>query len=168
MVSNEALGSGRLRILVTGAAGLVGRELCGVLAGRGHAVLALLHSSRTLDRNDGTPIQAVPYDGTMAGGTVAVLGGDVTAEHFGLAPAISAALAAKLDLIVHCAAVTAFNLPDAAYERVNIGRHRAGPRLRRPATPGPAAPRQHRLCLRHGGGRGGGGAASGDRLQQRL
>jgi uncharacterized protein YbjT (DUF2867 family) len=33
----------RRRILVTGASGLIGSELCGQLVERGHAVIALVH-----------------------------------------------------------------------------------------------------------------------------
>ncbi len=121
MTLNAASDAGRLRILVTGAAGLVGRELCGVLAGRGHAVVALLHRSRRLERTDGASISARPYDGAPASGTVSVLDGDVTAERFGLDTAASRALAAGLDLVIHCAAVTAFNLPLSTYDRVNVG-----------------------------------------------
>jgi nucleoside-diphosphate-sugar epimerase len=112
---------GRLRILVTGAAGLLGRELCGVLAGRGHGVVALLHRSRMLERNDGTAIPIRPYGEATVGGTIATLDGDVTAERFGLDPAVSIDLATELDLVVHCAAVTAFNLPQPTYDRVNVG-----------------------------------------------
>ena len=126
MAFDAALGSGRLRILVTGAAGLVGRELCGALAERGHSVVALRHRSRTLERNDGVPIPSRPYDGSPGFGTVAVLDGDVSSEGFGLAAAVSSALAASLDLIVHCAAVTAFNLPQATYDRVNVAEIVAG------------------------------------------
>ncbi len=110
-----------LHILVTGASGLVGRELCGVLAARGHAVVALLHRGRTLQRNDGAAIPTQPYDGAPQGGVVALLDGDVTEARFGLAPAISGEIAARLDLVVHCAAATAFNLPEATYRRVNVG-----------------------------------------------
>jgi nucleoside-diphosphate-sugar epimerase len=121
MASDAASGSGQQRILVTGASGLVGRELCGVLAERGNAVVALLHRRRTLQRNDGTAIPTRRYDGAPRPGIVAVLDGDVTAEHFGLAPLVSSALAAGLDLVVHCAAVTDFNLAPATYDRVNVG-----------------------------------------------
>ncbi len=110
-----------LRILVTGASGLLGRELCGVLAGRGHGVMALLHRNRALTRNDGRAIPVRDSAGAPLPGTVSVLDGDVTAERFGLDPARSSMVAAGLDLVVHCAAVTAFNLPDTDYDRVNIG-----------------------------------------------
>lgn len=129
MTFDAALRRGRLRILVTGASGLVGREMCGVLADRGHAVVALLHRSRTLERNDGAAISTRPFDGASqgaphgasGGGVVTVLDGDVTAERFGLAAPVADALAASVDVIVHCAAVTAFNLPRSTYDRVNVG-----------------------------------------------
>lgn len=110
-----------LRILVTGAAGLIGRELCAVLADRGHAVAALVHRSRTLARNDGTPLALRSWDGAFLPGTIAVVAGDVAESQLGLPPVAAAALSQGLDLIVHCAAVTGFALPPATYARVNAG-----------------------------------------------
>jgi len=121
MITNEYQQPARLRILVTGASGLIGREMCGILADRGHSVIALLHHSHTLRRNDGAAIPTMPFDGTSRTGFVAVLHGDVTAEHFGLTPPMASALMAGVDVIIHCAAVTAFNLPQPTYDRVNVG-----------------------------------------------
>ena len=117
--------SDALRILVTGAAGLVGRELCGVLAERGHAVVGLVHRSRTLERNDGSAVPtrttaASPGGGAAEAGVVVLLGGDVTQERFGLDGEAAAALASGLDLVVHCAALTGFSLSEEVYERVNV------------------------------------------------
>lgn len=110
-----------LRVLVTGAAGLIGRELCAVLADRGHGVAALVHRSRTLARNDGTPLALRGWDGAVLPGTIAVVAGDVAEPQLGLPPDTAAALSRGLDLVIHCAAVTGFALPPATYTRVNTG-----------------------------------------------
>ena len=44
-----------LRILVNGAGGLLGSELSGTLAERGHAVVAMLYCSTAMHRNDYLP-----------------------------------------------------------------------------------------------------------------
>ena len=49
-----------MRILVTGAGGLLGRELTGHLAERGHGIVALQHRNTLLRRNDGRPLPACP------------------------------------------------------------------------------------------------------------
>ena len=105
---------------MTGAAGLLGQELCGALAARGHGVVALVHRSRRLECG-GVAIPSRPYDGAAERAGVAMLDGDVTAEGFGLAASTAREIAAGLDLIVHCAASTAFNLAEREYERVNVG-----------------------------------------------
>ncbi|WP_428376932.1 SDR family oxidoreductase [Lichenicoccus sp.] len=111
-----------MRILVTGAAGLIGAELVGRLADRGHSVIGLVRKSRTLDRNDRTPLITEPWTGVApAGGRIAVLSGDVSQERLGLCPARYEALAGCLDLIIHCAAVVGFSLDPEAYRAVNVG-----------------------------------------------
>lgn len=107
------------RVLVTGAAGLIGRELCGVLAERGHGVVALVHRSRDLARNDGTATTTAPWLGEAPMERVSLLAGDVSRPLLGLQPDAASRLAAELDLIMHCAAVTGFNLPASVYQRVN-------------------------------------------------
>jgi 2-alkyl-3-oxoalkanoate reductase len=75
-----------LRILVTGAGGLLGSELSGALAERGHAVVAMLHRSTAMHRNDGRPLSARPGDGTLPlPGEVAALRGDVRQPGMGRA-----------------------------------------------------------------------------------
>lgn len=106
-----------MRILITGAGGLLGRELTGHLSGRGHGIVALQHRNTVLRRNDGRPIAAVAWTGSPPGpGEVMTLTGDVEQPNLG-APN---GLLAKLDLVVHCAAVTGFALPAQVYDSVNI------------------------------------------------
>ncbi len=110
-----------MRILVTGAGGLIGCELVSILSGRGHGVVALQHRSTALCRNDGRPIQSAPWAGhTPRPGAVLTLAGDVRRPGLGLGAAAQAAVGEGLDLAVHCAALTAFNLDPAAYRAVNV------------------------------------------------
>ncbi len=106
-----------MRILVTGAAGLLGRELTGHLSGRGHGIVALQHRSTVLRRNDGRPISAAPWTGSLPGpGEVVTLAGDVEQPNL----ALPDGLLTGFDLVVHCAAVTGFALPAEVYDSVNI------------------------------------------------
>ncbi|HEY0202814.1 MAG TPA: SDR family oxidoreductase [Acetobacteraceae bacterium] len=106
-----------MRILITGAAGLLGRELTGHLSGRGHGVVALQHRNTALRRNDGRPISAASWTGSLARpGEVATLAGDVEQPNLGLPKG----LLTGFDLVVHCAAVTGFALPAETYDSVNI------------------------------------------------
>ena len=93
----------------------------GVLSGRGHGVVAVQHRSTALRRNDGRPIPAAPWTGRAPGpGDVLTGSGDVRRPGLGLDAAAQAALVRDLDLAVHCAALTAFNLDPAAYRAVNV------------------------------------------------
>ncbi len=105
-----------LRILITGAGGLIGRELAGHLAGRGHSTIALLHTSTALLRNDGRPIATSAWTGAaLRPGAIATLHGDVRQRGLGLAQPLP-----HLDLILHCAALTGFDCEPDAYRAVNI------------------------------------------------
>ena len=125
-VGDETIGSlmtrNPLRILVTGAGGLLGSELSGALAERGHAVVAMLHRSTAMHRNDGRPLSARPWDGTLPlPGEVAALRGDVRQPGLGLDGASLAEIVRGLDLVIHGAAATGFNLSERVYREVNIG-----------------------------------------------
>jgi nucleoside-diphosphate-sugar epimerase len=112
----------QLRILVTGAGGLLGSELSGALAEHGHAVIAMLHSSTAMRRNDGRPLSARPWNGTFPlPGEVATLRGDVCRPGLGLDGASLAEIVRGLDLVIHGAAATGFNLSERVYQEVNIG-----------------------------------------------
>ncbi|QZD91209.1 SDR family oxidoreductase [Qipengyuania aurantiaca] len=97
-----------MRILVTGAAGLVGGEVCVGLLEAGHSVTGLVHKSPTVRANDG---RAVPVD---------TLAGDVSQPRFGWSEAHFAEGAAAHDLLIHCAATVRFDLSEADYEAVNV------------------------------------------------
>ncbi|GAA1957468.1 SDR family oxidoreductase [Amycolatopsis minnesotensis] len=98
------------KVLVTGAAGLVGAEVTARLAASGHEVLALVHRATALVRNDGTAVT----------GAVSPVRGDVTRVRFGLSEADWTALRSSADLVVHCAAITDFGRQARRYEDVNV------------------------------------------------
>lgn len=107
-----------LRVLVTGAAGLLGAELCGVLAERGHGVVGLVHRNGGFVRTDGSvsePARAV--GGSPVPGTFTWVRGDVRVPGLGID---DAEFPDGLDLVIHCAALTDFAASEAQYRAVNI------------------------------------------------
>ena len=97
-----------LRILVTGAGGLIGGEVAARLAARGHRVSALVHRNPEVRGNDG-----------HAPALQAVFHGDVSQPGFGLDAANT--IASDHDLLIHCAATARFDLKDEEYRATNIG-----------------------------------------------
>lgn len=97
------------RILVTGAAGLLGGAVCARLVASGHAVTALVHRTHEVRGNDGAMVRVAR-----------TLAGDVSLPHLGWSEAQSAEVAREHDLLVHCAATVRFDLPDEDYQAVNV------------------------------------------------
>ena len=96
------------RILVTGAAGLIGGEVCARLVAAGHRVTALVHRNPMVCGNDGWD---VPVSETV--------GCDIRQDKLGLDGETFARLAREHDLVIHCAATIRFDLSDEEYEAVN-------------------------------------------------
>ena len=92
-----------LSILVTGAAGLIGGEVCARLVARGHRVHALVHRTPDVRGNDSA---LVPVAG--------VLRGDVTA------PGLDLTNPPPIDLVIHCAAALEFDAPDEVLTSINV------------------------------------------------
>lgn len=98
-----------MNIFVTGAAGLLGGELCRLLMAGGHSVTALVHTNREIRANDGS---LVPVAGAVAG--------DVAQPRFGWDAAQFEEVAAAHELLIHCAATVRFDLEEADYRAVNV------------------------------------------------
>lgn len=93
-----------LKILVTGAAGLIGGETCAQLARRGHHVTALVRRTREIRGNNGALVPVA-----------AIQAGDVTQPLIGLDPQ-----AHDIDLVIHCAASLEFDAPAEDLQRDNV------------------------------------------------
>ena len=95
-----APGTARRTVLLTGASGVVGGALLRRL--RDLVVVCLVHRS------------------PVAGPNVTTVVGDVAEPMLGLAELAYAELAARVNAVIHCAAVTDFNRTDGSLEATNI------------------------------------------------
>ena len=93
-------GTARRTVLLTGASGVVGT--------------ALLRRLHDLD------VVCLVHRSPVSGPGVTALPGDITEPALGLPGAAYAELAAKVDAVIHCAAVTDFNRTDGSLEATNI------------------------------------------------
>ena len=111
----------RRRILVTGATGLIGSELCGQLVERGHGVIALVHRRHDILRNNGSVLHPAAYAGTPPGyGALQWAAGDIRKPSLGLEAKEAVALATAVELIVHCAAETNLSAASDLHQSVNV------------------------------------------------
>src|SRR5262245_10839794 len=103
-------GSERRTVLVTGATGVVGQALIPRLVDHGASdVICLTHRSvigaRSRNRH---------------AGSVSTVQGDVARPDLGLGAREYRELAARIDSVVHAAAVTDFAQPDETLQRINV------------------------------------------------
>jgi 2-alkyl-3-oxoalkanoate reductase len=107
--------------LLTGATGLIGGELCRLLIGQGWGVIALVRSDAPIFGNDATALPTGEYHPSSAGPSqILRLEGDIGKPNCGLDEAVIIALETQIDLVIHCAATTAFNATDAYYHQTNV------------------------------------------------
>jgi nucleoside-diphosphate-sugar epimerase len=90
----------RRTVLLTGASGVVG-----------HALLQRLHD---------VDVVCLVHRSPVSGPNVATAPGDIARPTLGLAEQAYQELAAKVDAVIHCAAITDFNRTDGSLEATNI------------------------------------------------
>jgi nucleoside-diphosphate-sugar epimerase len=95
-----APGTAQRTVLLTGASGVVGRALLRRL--RDFDVVCLVHCS------------------PVSGPNVTTVAGNVAEPMLGLTEQVYTELAARIDTVIHCAAVTDFNRTDGSLEATNI------------------------------------------------
>jgi nucleoside-diphosphate-sugar epimerase len=98
--TGAAPGTARRAVLLTGASGVVGR--------------AVLKRLRDLD------VVCLVHRSPVSGPNVTTVPGDVAMPMFGLARQAYLELAARVDAVIHCAAITDFNRTDGSLEATNI------------------------------------------------
>ncbi len=91
-------------ILLTGASGVVGQALL----------------PRLLEESGDVKVVALVHRSPVSGYAVTSVRGDIAAPRLGLTHEVYARLAAKVDAVIHCAAVTDFNRTDGSLEATNI------------------------------------------------
>lgn len=110
-----------MNIFVTGAAGLIGGELIAKLLDSGHAVVGLVRSNADVRSNTGAKLTARPFDGNLPGaGELSTIHGDVKESGLGLEPTVGRFLTNHIDLVIHCAALTAFDADREIQQAINV------------------------------------------------
>jgi len=99
-IIGKAPDTARRTVLLTGASGVVGRALLQRLPD--HDVVCLVHRS------------------PVSGPNVSTVPGDIASPMLGIAEQAYTKLAARVDAVIHCAAITDFNRSDGSLEATNI------------------------------------------------
>ena len=91
-----------LKVLVTGAAGLIGGEVCARLAASGHRVTGMVRRNPQVRGNDGALVEGIT-----------TVSGDITLPMMGLD-------AQPHDVLIHCAASLEFDAPEEELHAINV------------------------------------------------
>lgn len=104
-------------VLLTGASGFVGAEVVARLVEQGRRVVGVTHRNPRIVDNAGDSIDSVAYTaGTVA--PVSHVVGNVRRQDFGIGE--SAGLREDVNMIIHCAATTAFDASEEQYADLNV------------------------------------------------
>lgn len=107
--------------MVTGASGLLGGALAEHLSARGHGVVAMTGRRPALLSAKPQGSLPRPWEGTQPRpGEILTLPADLRRDALGLDALRRATLTAGLDLVIHLAAVTGFDLGAETYRTVNV------------------------------------------------
>ncbi|MEM9839748.1 MAG: SDR family oxidoreductase [Pseudomonadota bacterium] len=96
-------------VLVTGAAGLLGGEICSLLTKAGWSVFALINRNPDVRSNDGSLVHVHR-----------TIRGDITKARLGLGDDHWHTLTQTVDRVVHCAAITEFTDETPQHRAVNV------------------------------------------------
>jgi nucleoside-diphosphate-sugar epimerase len=107
-----------MNVFLTGATGLIGGEILRALVASGHTVHALVRAPDDVSARRRLRGRLAMSGGTLTPEVVPVRG-DVTSSDCGLSPRDASRLMDAADLVLHCAAVTRFDDPEAC-RAVNV------------------------------------------------
>lgn len=107
-------------VFLTGASGLVGAEVVSQLRAADRRVIVLTHRKQTIVDSAGREFQATDFAADPAA-AVTYVRGDVREPGFGLSTELRAALAERVEVLVHSAATTDFAAAEELYQELNVG-----------------------------------------------
>ena len=100
---------------------MLGGALANELVRSGHAVVGLLHREGEIRGNDRQLLASEPYRDALPGpGRVGMLIGDITQPNLGLDRAVLDSLRARIDCVIHCAALVRFEADFEHLREVNV------------------------------------------------
>ncbi len=110
-----------MKIFVTGAAGLIGGELVAKLLNSGHSVIGLVRSNGDIRSNADELLPATQFNLDLpATGKLTTIQGDVSLQGFGFEQKTRQFLAADVDMVIHCAAMTSFDADPTIQDSINV------------------------------------------------